>query len=178
MLYDDDVDVSAWGKLYRKELFNGVSYPEGEKFEDSSTTVFLIAHAQKIFLNSTPLYNYIIRDNSITESQFDETNLELISATKKMTAFIQKKYPDLKSGCKRRLMYAYLSVFRKYALSNNRKKYSTYGTKIYSYIKKHRKTILKDPKIPRRDRFALICAANYHFFLFSIIFYEKIRRTK
>ena len=42
LLYQDGVEVSAWGKLYKASLFQGVKYPVGKLYEDIPTTYLLI----------------------------------------------------------------------------------------------------------------------------------------
>ena len=44
-----EVKNFAWNKLYRKELFNGVSYPEGYAYEDIATTYKTVCNASNIF---------------------------------------------------------------------------------------------------------------------------------
>lgn len=56
----------AWNKLYKIELFEDVRYPKGKKFEDIGTTYKLIDKCDTIVYENKPLYNYLIRSNSIT----------------------------------------------------------------------------------------------------------------
>ncbi len=63
ILYGEDLDVSAWAKLYKKELFKKVKFPVGRLFEDAATIYKLIDLSKKVVLKSEPIYNYIIRDN-------------------------------------------------------------------------------------------------------------------
>lgn len=64
----DNIDIVAWNKLYRKTLFttNNISYPEGDIFEDTLTTYKIYSCSKKIAYNNYPLYNYYRRANSIT----------------------------------------------------------------------------------------------------------------
>lgn len=56
----------AWNKLYRKELFKHVSYPEGYFYEDIGTTYKAILLADAIYFLDTILYFYYRRADSIT----------------------------------------------------------------------------------------------------------------
>ena len=56
----------AWNKLYRKELFNGVLYPEGYYYEDLATTYKTIYNASSIYYLDKTLYYYRLRSGSIT----------------------------------------------------------------------------------------------------------------
>lgn len=61
----------AWNKLYRRDFWmsTGLQYPVGRTFEDLSTTPKLLLTARSIvYLNSEPLYYYMLRDGSIMRS--------------------------------------------------------------------------------------------------------------
>lgn len=63
LLYE--VKDYAWNKLYRKELFEHVSYPEGYFYEDIGTTYKTILLADAIYFLDTILYFYCHRTDSI-----------------------------------------------------------------------------------------------------------------
>jgi glycosyltransferase involved in cell wall biosynthesis len=56
----------AWNKLYKKDLFKEIMYPEGVLYEDTATTYKLICKAKSIFCLDEVLYYYCARPNSIT----------------------------------------------------------------------------------------------------------------
>lgn len=55
----------AWGKLYRRTLFQGITYPEGKTHEDDYTTHLLLGRADRIVMTTAPLYYYRLRAGSI-----------------------------------------------------------------------------------------------------------------
>lgn len=61
LLYQDGVEISAWGKLYKSDLFCGVEYPVGKLYEDISTTYLLIEKVDKIAVISNVDYYYLQR---------------------------------------------------------------------------------------------------------------------
>ena len=154
ILYDEGIDLSAWGKLYKKSLFNNIKFPKGRLFEDSATTYRLIDESKKIAVNSKSVYNYVIRKNSISNEMFSEKKMDLITSTMEMTEFIKKKYPELEKGCERRLMYAYLSTLTQ--LAKTKETNSSMQAKLMNYIKKNKGRVLKDKRIPKRDRIGII----------------------
>lgn len=153
ILYDDGIDLSAWAKLYKTELFKQIRFPKGRIFEDSATTYKLVDKSEKIAVNSIPLYNYIIRFNSISNASFSEKKMELITSTKEMTDYIRQKYPELSKGCDRRLMYAYLSTLTQFVKSGSKNK--EIETQLLTYINENKKSILKDKRVHKRDKIAL-----------------------
>lgn len=179
LLYDEDMDVSAVAKLYKKELFEGIKYPKGQLFEDAATTYKLIDKASKITFESEGKYFYIIRQDSITNRRFDERKADLIKSTKQMTEYIRNKYPELKQGCDRRDMYAYLSTLMQMTKEKDIKKHSKLQNEIMTYIKSNRSKILKDKRIPKRDRMALISTfLGYRGFKTAWNIYQNILRKR
>lgn len=57
---------AAWNKLYKRELFDTIRYPEGRLFEDIATTYKLVYKAKRIVMLDTPLYYYRRREGSIS----------------------------------------------------------------------------------------------------------------
>ena len=177
LLYHNDMDVSAWAKLYKKSLFDKVRFPVGRLYEDAATTYKLIDKSSVIVLNSIPVYNYIIRDNSITNNSFSEKKLDLITSTKEMTDFIRKKYTELSSGCDRRLVYAYLSTLTQTIKDNSVS--SAIITNLSNFIKENGKHVLKDLRAPKRDKVGILCVMlGYKFFKKCWNMYDSIRRQK
>lgn len=154
ILYDDGIDLSAWAKLYKMELFKDVRYPKGRLFEDAATTYKLINRCTNVSIISKSTYNYVIRGNSITNLNFSEKKMDLIKSTEEMCEYIKNKYPDLQSACNRRLMYAYLSTLTQLVKSD--KKNKKIEQQLYLYIKENSKPILKDKNVPKRDKIALV----------------------
>jgi len=174
LLYGEDFDVSAWAKLYKTELFKEVRFPKGRVYEDAATTYKLIDKASVVVLNSEPIYNYIIREESISTGEFSPKKMDLITSTKEMCDYIEDKYNDLTKGCRRRLMYAYLSTLTQLIKSKGKNK--AYKLELMNYIRKNRKTMLKDKRLPKRDRIGLISTyLGVGFYKLSWKAYSKIR---
>lgn len=69
--------VSACGKLWHRDLFADLSFPEGRLFEDEFVTYKLYHKAQKVASCDVALYLYYVNENGITgsltlEKRFDE----------------------------------------------------------------------------------------------------------
>ena len=56
----------AWNKLYKKELFDGISYPSGFFYEDVGTTYRLVWKANCIYYMNKILYYYRYNKRGIT----------------------------------------------------------------------------------------------------------------
>lgn len=61
-------NCGAWNKLYKRNLFDGIRYPEGYVYEDLATTHRIIHKAERIYQCEEKLYYYRERRGSITKS--------------------------------------------------------------------------------------------------------------
>jgi glycosyltransferase involved in cell wall biosynthesis len=58
----------TWNKLYKRELWEGISFPEGKHHEDEYTTYKLLWKAGKVAETGRVLYYYRKRPDSVTET--------------------------------------------------------------------------------------------------------------
>jgi glycosyltransferase involved in cell wall biosynthesis len=87
--------VVAWGKLYKRSLFEGVTYPVGKLHEDEFTTYKVIYRAERIALTSAQLLHYWQREDSIMGAGFNvKGNLDATEALKERAEFYQQKGLD------------------------------------------------------------------------------------
>jgi hypothetical protein len=56
----------AWNKIYRRELFDGVRFPEGRVFEDVATLPLLLQKAKRVMTTQRGCYYYCINTEGIT----------------------------------------------------------------------------------------------------------------
>lgn len=153
MLYSDPiVGVSPWAKLFKKELWSKIRFPEGMLFEDSAIIYKAYNESESASIIGDSLYNYFMREGSTVHESFDQRKLNLIDATKEMRIFIAKNYPELTKGANRRLAWAYLSTI---AQATKAKDYQI-AKKLISELKPLRKGVILDKQSPNRDKIALI----------------------
>lgn len=80
LLDEDGYRCFPWNKLYRKELFDNLRFPEGEVFEDIKVTYMLFKKASQVCYLKDDLYFYRIREYSTTRSKFSVDNRDCINA--------------------------------------------------------------------------------------------------
>lgn len=96
MLYDDTrFPVSAWNKLYRRELWDDIRFPIGKICEDAFTTYLLVDKANKIAQIPEALYCYRIRENSIMTSSFSRKRMDEEEAWRCNYEFMRQHYPRM-----------------------------------------------------------------------------------
>ncbi len=99
--------VVAWGKLYRKNVFNKLKYPFGKINEDEFVVHQYIERAEKIVYINKPIYFYLQRKTSTMGNGFSKKSLEAFEALKERIDFFKSKNVSLKY-----LKFAYGSYLR------------------------------------------------------------------
>lgn len=173
ILYDEDIDLSAWAKLYHKSLFKDIRFPVGRLFEDAATTYKFIDKSGYVMIGSQSKYYYMIRSNSISTVGFSRKKIDLITSTKEMCDYCENKYPELKSGALRRLTYSYLSTLSQ--LANSNVKDIEIQKELMSFIRKNGLKVVCDKRSKNRDRLGIISTfLGYHVYKYMWHFYRKV----
>lgn len=156
MLCEDGFTISSCAKLYSKELFNEVKFPKGKLNEDNGTTYKLILQCDKIAYGNKSIYNYYKRENSIMTSKFNLSKMDLIELTDEMCDEIDNMYPDLVDTTVKKRITSRFSILRQILVNDLNKEQKQIEREIEKYIKQRKKIILKNKKMDKRDKMALI----------------------
>lgn len=176
MLCEEGFTMSAWGKLYARELFDLVTFPEHRLYEDVGTTYKLVMQCDEISVSNAREYNYYQNDNSITQQSFSLHKMDLIDLTDQMCDDILQWGKDkspaerqtLEYLTEKRRMHARFSILRQIVMVDDHDSgSSSHDTKVdhlslqnaeqsvVKYLRKHKNYILKNPLATRRDKLAM-----------------------
>lgn len=99
LLLLEDESGSACGKLYGRQLYDFISYPEGQMFEDFGVTARLIARSSRSVVTDAKLYGYMTRPGSITaKRKYGPKHIEGMTASLNAVKDVVLTYPDLQSS--------------------------------------------------------------------------------
>lgn len=154
MLYQNEIDVSAWAKMYKAELFNHVRYPQGEINEDTAITYQIFAKAKKITFDRYKCYFYLQHSESIMHQKFASRKLSLIRFSKECVEFVEKEFPSIKKAaiCKH-VTDGFVLVCKIYECEEIDKESLK---KCWAIIRKYRMTVIVDPKSRRKTKMACL----------------------
>jgi glycosyltransferase involved in cell wall biosynthesis len=177
VLYHREIDVSAWGKIYARKLFESVRFPEGRIYEDTYVFDDVLAQVERVAYLTTPLYHYVMRSGSIVNDTWSGKQLQFLDAVDKFTNDVEDRYPDLIRGVRRRRVHARLSVLRymERVESEDRNRRSD----IVAYVRENGPAVLVDRQAPSRDKvgIVLVSVSPRLFFLFWRI-YSMLRKDR
>lgn len=84
-LFMGELSFFIWNKLYKKDLFNDVRFPEGRNYEDMATIYKLYFKASKIIVTDYTLYNYWLGNStSITSNSTIKNMTDYLVSTKEI----------------------------------------------------------------------------------------------
>ncbi|MDD5922734.1 MAG: glycosyltransferase family 2 protein [Eubacteriales bacterium] len=153
-LYNDVNDTSAYCKLIARSLLSDIRFPKGKIFEDLATMYRLIMKADRIAVGFDSKYNYMFHDNSISNSKFNEKYFDYSPITDQVTEKIVEKYPSLLQPALAKRYRARFSVLNLMINSDADRKYTDRRDEMISYLRKHKRTVLSDPRVSKVERAA------------------------
>lgn len=151
MWYQTAFLPSAWGKLYRRELFANRRFTEKRLFEDIDLMHEVFYDANGVVYDHSKLYGYVHREESITTKAFGERDLDILLIAEKILAFVQDK-PELQKAAQ---AYAVTASLRVYLNAPKDASLADGVARAETMIKKYGKSVLADPNIRRKNRYAL-----------------------
>ncbi len=108
--------VMPWGKLYRREIFEGVVYPEKTIAEDAYVIVPLMEHCRKVAFSTAQKYYYVHRRESLTTSGFRWSDLGSVEVWDHNQNVVEERHPALKKEAGVRCCWARFFVLDKLML--------------------------------------------------------------
>lgn len=97
MLTNKLLGMSAWNKMFKKEILPKEGFPEGFRINEDRYFVFCaITQAQNIAIIPDCLYNYRVNHESASHQKFGEKYLDAVILSEKMYDWICVNLPQLK----------------------------------------------------------------------------------
>lgn len=110
LLLGEKIPGSPCNKLYRSWIFQKVRFPVGIFYEDVAFHTDLMQEIKNIYVDTTPLYYYVHRQNSITTQKFDSRAMTFIYAYENALKIVRDRYPSILSQAEFKLTWAYFSI--------------------------------------------------------------------
>lgn len=172
-LFDDgfyDLDQKIWKKLcnrsawfswlrvYNKNLFDDIRFPEGKNYEDAYTTPYIYLKAKNIYFCNNEYIGYRINPNGITATKSIKNIDDIGGAAEKLIGFFNYR-PELSSS--------FISLAQ-YYIANS------YETEGFFVANKRWKVLKEQLYTSSFDKKYIANRGNKLFFLFGIYFISAI----
>lgn len=150
--YAECINLAPWGKLYKRELWDDVRFKECRFYEDYATMHYVYTKTKRFGYLHKSLVNYLVRNNSTTR-RFNEIKYEVLDIADDTISFAEKKQHDLFPAAICKAVSTYFHICMQ--MSDNEE----YNKRISAFVKKYRKTVLKDKRATKKVRIA--CLLSY-----------------
>ena len=147
------ISHGAWGRLYKKEVFDGLRFPEGMLHEDTYVLGNFINRSEIMVFGPEVGYYYVSNDNSLVNTASTKRLNELITATERFASMALAEDPDLKNAVIAKLGHSKLSALSEVDISSHEGKEFAYRLK--KDVLKDKKIILKDRQGLKRDKIGI-----------------------
>ena len=151
MWYQRSFLASAWGKLYKAELFHDIRFTVGRFYEDIDIMHEIFWQCKKIAYYNAKLYGYVHRDESITTQKFSKRDLDIFIISDKMLRFAAEKDKSLPPAAE---SYATVAALRIY-LNAPEKGFENAVKQAEQTITKYGHRVLHDGNIRSKQKYAL-----------------------
>lgn len=153
MLYQTSFLMSAWGKLYKLELFDGIRFPVGMLFEDVAVMYILFDKCSKIAYSNAKLYGYFHRENSITTTEFSIRDCDILKICEEISEFSENKNINIQKAAN---TYVVNCCFRVWLNAPKDVQFSAILRQCESTIKKNALPVLSDIKSRNKLKVAIV----------------------
>lgn len=94
-LVDQEFGVEVWNRLYAKELWDNIRFPDGHVYESEEVTFRLHIRSKRIYVLDAPLYLHRIRHGSITTTLSWKNITDSLLSCSNTYAFIMTHTPEV-----------------------------------------------------------------------------------
>lgn len=159
-----------YAKLYKRELFNDLTYPNVTYYDDFMVTYKIFAKANKIVNSTAENYCLVLNKVYFKDKIKDDDRMKKIGSCFDMLTFMEEKYPELENYCKTKICFEAIDLFRDV-------KDSDYRKQLYSYVKLYRRYALNDDRISLKSKsLCMRSLLGYYFMKFSFDIEELLKK--
>lgn len=153
-LATNSITATMWGKIYKKQLFDNIRFPEGKRFEDNYVLFKLLDRCNSITIGNLKKYYYRLHSDSFVNEHFTDSQMDIIDAMMLQREFIEQKHPALSKYANARVVYAANRCMIKMADSGIYK--SDYIKRLKPLYKKYGNDFLKGSSSRSAKRFSQV----------------------
>lgn len=156
LFYQKYYTMSAWGKLYKKEIIQGIEFPVGMVHEDVGTVYKYFGNSQKTVYGFEKKYGYVQREKSIINSKFELHKMSYIKFTKEIIKYVESQKKELYSAAISRHFSACFQVIVQ--INQDEDMFGGIYNELINEINIHKKIVFNDSKARKVNRIAAAMA--------------------
>lgn len=145
LLHDELVTNYLWNKLWKRELFTDIVFPEGRTFEDVAVVYRLFERSTKVVCLPECKYHYLHHGGSILDQQKLENKVNFYYAAKNRMEDLQTRYTKYEELLQASCIASAVGVWAAYCFDSRGEqlKYSGLLREIADFSRKYRFLVWK-----------------------------------
>ena len=155
-------DCSFCTKLFRREVFAGHCFPEGELNEDFRLLLELLQEISGIVILPQQGYHVVCRATSTTRTRtkdsFSRVFLDIVDNADRVQVLVDEKYPALHESAVRFNLYQRLDYMLHVPVSQM-KADNVFYQKVKKYLRRHVTDTVKNPYLTKKNKVYLLLLA-------------------
>ncbi|MGN0486471.1 MAG: glycosyltransferase family 2 protein [Acutalibacteraceae bacterium] len=156
---------AAWARLYRREIHDGLYFPDGEINEDEAIVLQILERCETVAVTDQIIYNYRCRPESITTSSFSEKKLAWYRHCENNYQWIKERYPELEELAFARYRSSIIFMLSEIAKSDG---YQTTRIELRNKLRALRAKMLQTPFANKREKLHFLLVAYFPFPLYKL----------
>lgn len=153
-LLNRKMNVSAWGKIYKRVLFDDIKYPFGCLHEDIPVIFKIAQKCEKIGFIDTPYHHYRQQLGSISRSMYTKRNYDLYRFVKNASTVLMS-YPNLKVDYEGFFFYFVKSLLIMFGDAATREMYKRDYCFYKNILKKNIIKVVMNPTLSIKDKLSI-----------------------
>lgn len=177
LLIGEKIPGSPCNKLIRKDILKKVRFPEGILYEDVAFHTELMQVVKMVYVDTTPLYYYVHRENSITTKKFDAKAMMFIYAYADTLKIVNKKYKNILPEARFKLFWAHFAILDRILQEKSYWKIPEYKL-IKVYLKRNAIRIITNPYFHKSRKIgAFVLLINVKLYRMMIMINDKKNKS-
>lgn len=148
-LYQRKIYHSAWGKLYKRELFSNVRFRKGTWYEDLDCFYKIWLQCNRIVNTPAPIYYYRQHRESYLHI-FNKRRLDVLAVTERMENWIAANKIELLAAAQDRRMSANFNII--ILMHKHRQRWDEVERQCWAQIKRLRRKSIFNPHVRMKNR--------------------------
>lgn len=167
ILYQRGLTHSAWGRIYRASLFEGIRYPVGSIYEDLAIIYPLIRKCRRVAAIGTVLYGYRQRQDSIIGA-FSPRRAAVLDIAEALERQVERDDAQHLPAVRSRLLSAYFNILL-LSQQDRQHDHSALANRCWQGIKRLRWRCLIDGNVRLKNKLGILASLTGRTILCSLI---------
>lgn len=157
LLLDQGITYSPCDKLFRRELFEGVRFPEGNlPSEDVPCIYQIISSCTSIVHTGKFLYYYRVSEGSVTQKKFEKRNMVILKYMIDIVQDIKMHYKQLSEAGEFALLQSAASTYNRILLSETDKEFKAERRELEKFFRKEMIQVIKNKYLVANAKLAYV----------------------